>query len=178
MEPAFLAKLLKAARAGDEEAFTRLVEATREKLFWTARRMLGSTALAEEVLQDAYLALWGLQSSKLPDNPEAWLWTATTRKAIDHLRLEEHKHPHFELQETDLPQEPVPGPVAHLGALEAEERLEAALAELPPKMRAAIVLKTEGYDYDEIAALLGTAESTVRNQVLQARRRLAPLFGR
>ena len=89
MTVSFLSGLLRRARSGDEEAFVKVVEATRERLFWTVKRMVGREALAEEILQDAYMALWDMPGEASPDNPEAWLRRVCVNRALDHLRREE-----------------------------------------------------------------------------------------
>lgn len=180
-EAAFLARWLQEARKGDDEAFRRLVEATRNTLFWTILRYVHRDALAEEILQDAYLALWG--TADRIENPEAWLRRTVIRRSIDHLRREETRREHVDLDSLGdrldvhalaRSRPSTHDPVDQLGTLEAEERLQRALSTLPPKMRGAILLRMEGYDYDEIASLLSVTESTVRNHVFQARQRLAP----
>lgn len=175
-DPAFLARWLREAKRGDDAAFRHLVEATRNTLFWSVRRMVGRDAIAEEILQDGYMAIWS--TAERVENPEAWLRRLVVRRAIDHLRREETKREHLDF-ETVAPVLPSSDdPAEKLGTLEAEARLQRALESLPPKMRGAILLRTEGYDYDEIARMLGVTESTVRNHVFQARQRLAPWLRR
>ena len=171
-ETGFLRHWLADAKKGDDDAFRRLVEATRNTLFWTIRRMVDRDALAEEILQDAYLALWG--TAERVENPEAWLRRAVIRRSIDHLRREETKREHLDFDDVAPVLPSREDPAERLGTLEAEERLQRALESLPPKMRASILLRMEGYDYSEIAALLGVTESTIRNHVFQARQRLTP----
>ena len=167
-----LSALLRTARKGDEEAFRRLVEATRDRLFWTVRRMVGRDALSEEILQDAYVALWGLPDASLPRDVHAWLRRFCVNRSIDHLRREETKR----VVDTPDPLEFVASsadPEQSVRGIEVEEALGRALATLPAQEKAAFVLKVvEGLDYDEVSSMLGVAESTVRNQVMQARRKL------
>ncbi|MGA9751255.1 MAG: RNA polymerase sigma factor [Acidobacteriota bacterium] len=172
MTASILAALLRSARRGSDEAFTRVVEATRDSLFWTVRRMVGRDAVAEEILQDAYAALWGLPETGLPSEPMAWLRRFCVNRAIDYLRREENRRPHEggEFLE-ELPA--AARPDVELGLREAEEVVARAMQALPPQERGAFVLKlVEGLEYPEVAALLGVSESTVRNQVMQARRKV------
>lgn len=172
MTASFLAGLLQAAHKGDEAAFKKLVEATRERLFWTVRRMVGREALADEILQDAYLALWSLPARSGPDNPEAWLRRTCVNRALDHLRREETKA--RQAAEGTLDFLPAPGGLEEtMGVLELEAALHRALSTLPPQERAAFVLRViEGLDYPQVASSLDVSESTARNQVMQARRKL------
>ncbi len=172
MIPSFLSSLLNSARRGDEGAFRKLVEATRDRLFWTVKRMVGREALAEEILQDAYMALWSLPARSVPDNPEAWLRRACINKAVDHLRREETKA--RQAGEEALERLPAPGGVEEtMGVAELEEALHRALGTLPGGERAAFVMRViDGLEYSQVAAALDVSESTVRNQVMQARKKL------
>lgn len=172
MTVTLLSGLLRRARSGDEEAFFKLVEATRERLFWALKRMVGRDALAEEFLQDGYMALWGLSAESLPDNPEAWLRRTCVNRALDYLRREETKMHQAPGEVLELLPARV-GLEESMGVLELEGALHRALSGLPAQEHAAFVLKViEGLDYPEVAVALGVTESTVRNQVMQARRKL------
>ena len=163
---------LRAARRGDEGAFARLVEATRERLFWTVRRMVGRDAVAEEILQEAYLALWDLPASQLPGDVGAWLRRTCVNRAIDHIRRHETRFAQEDAAQLDLASQAA-SPEETLRASELEAALAAALRVLPDQERAAFVLRLiEGMDYPEAASVLGVSESTVRNQVMQARRKV------
>lgn len=172
MTVSFLSGLLRRARSGDEEAFVKVVEATRERLFWTVKRMVGREALAEEILQDAYMALWDMPGEASPDNPEAWLRRVCVNRALDHLRREETRS--HQLGSEALDQLPAPATLEDtMGVRELEAALHRALSALPAQENAAFVLKVvEGLGYPEVASNLGVAESTARNQVMQARRKL------
>ena len=64
---------------------TDIFQAHRGRLFGLAYRMLGSSADAEDILQEAYVR-WHEADHAAVQNPEAWLVTTTTRLAIDRLR--------------------------------------------------------------------------------------------
>jgi RNA polymerase sigma-70 factor, ECF subfamily len=172
MTASFLSGLLRSAKKGDEAAFAKLVEATRERLYWTVKRMVGREALAEEILQDGYLALWSLPAPALPSEPEAWLRRVCVNRALDHLRRQETKA--HQAAEGALDLVPAPGGVEEAVNLgETEAALHRALSALPGQERAAFVMRAiDGLDYREVASALGVSESTVRNQVMQARRKL------
>ncbi len=172
MTASFLGSLLRKSRRGDERAFLKLVEATRERLFWTVRRMVGRDSVAEEILQDAYLGLWSQPPGKLPEEPMAWLRKFCVNRAIDHLRREDTKRAvdspaaiEFTTSGTDVER--------GYRFREAERSLYAALDSLPPQERAVFILKfIEDVDYADIAEALGVAPSTARNQAMQARRKI------
>src|SRR5688500_17337013 len=77
------ARLLEAARAGDEDAFARLVEPHRRALHAHCYRMLGSVADAEDALQDALLNAWrGLAKFEGRSSLRSWLYTIATNACL------------------------------------------------------------------------------------------------
>ncbi len=172
MKGGMLRALLRLAFGGDPAAFDQVVEATRESLFWTVRRMTGREAIADEILQEAYLALWERGKASLPEEPEAWLRRFCINRAIDHLRREETRRvlPGPEVLEA-VPVAPRAEEALWTG--EVENALAAALEVLPAQERAVFLLRfVEGLDFRAVASSLGVAESTVRNQAMQARRKV------
>ena len=147
-------------------------ERLRPKLLAVAYRMLGTVADAEDAVQDAYLRFH--QHAGEVENPEAWLVKATTRLCIDRLRKarrEEYVGPW-------LP-EPVPEawPGAAADNLELAESLSMAflvlLETLTPAERAAYLLREVfGYEYDEIAGVLGKTPENARQIAARAKKRL------
>ncbi len=172
MKGGMLQSLLRLAFGGAPAAFDQVVEATRESLFWTVRRMTGREAIADEILQEAYLTLWERGRAGLPEEPEAWLRRFCVNRAIDYLRREENRRvlPEPEVLEA-LPAAPRAEEAFWTG--EVEDALTAALEVLPPRERAVFLLRfVEGLDFRAIAASLGVADSTVRNQAMNARRKV------
>jgi len=174
------AELIRRAAAGDREAFGLLVERKRDRVFWIARHVVGDTELARDVAQDVFLRLFktiGRFRSGAPFDP--WLYRMTLNLAIDARRRE---RPHRETAPLEAAGGGASGrpPRDEDRAMPAGEslrrrevrRIFADLSSLlAPKQRFAFILREiEGLTTGEVAAVLETTESTVRNHVLQARR--------
>lgn len=169
-------ELILAAAAGDRRAFDELVEFKRERVVRIAYQVTGNLDDALDVAQGVFLKLWqGLGSYDPGRRFDTWLHRITVNAAIDHLRS---RGPKGVLQ-------PLPDETARTLADDSpgadstvdRRRLQAAFtrlaARLAPKQRAVFVLKEiEGLETAEVARVLGVAESTVRNHLLQARRTL------
>ena len=165
---------IRAAAAGDREAFGALVRATRAQVVRTAFQITGDMEDAKDVAQGVFLRLWKVLRRYDPGRRfDTWLYRITVNAAIDHLR---ERGPRGILQ--PLPEDPAAlgaapapdqGTTLDLAALQrAFLRLAAGLA---PKQRAVFVLREiEGRDTAEIAEILGITESTVRNHLHQARK--------
>jgi RNA polymerase sigma-70 factor (ECF subfamily) len=148
----------------------------RRRLFGIAYRMLGSTAEAEDVLQDAWLR-WNESDTDSLRTPEAWLVTVTTRLAIDRLRALRAEREHY--TGFWLP-EPVVEPIEEdtpQSLLERADDVSVALLrvleQLAPHERAAFVLRQVfDVDYPELARMLGKSEAACRQLVHRAGERV------
>src|SRR5919201_5164056 len=79
-------ELLDAARAGDEDAYRRLVEPHRPELHAHCYRMLGSVQDAEDALQDALLRAWrGLARFEGRSSLRSWLYRIATNSCLDQI---------------------------------------------------------------------------------------------
>ena len=143
----------------------------RPRLFGIAYRMLGSSAEAEDIVQDVWLR-WQSTKRSVIVNPSAYLATTTTRLCINaatcaRARRETYVGPWLP-EPVDTSDDP------RLGA-EREEALKLAvlvlLEKLSPTERAAYVLR-EAFDYSycQIAEILRTVEVNVRQLVSRARK--------
>jgi len=88
LTPADLTDLLAAAARGDRTAFERLYVATRAKLYGVVLRILRRRDLADEVIQETYLKIWGSAGSFNPAvaSPITWMVTIARNRAIDLVR--------------------------------------------------------------------------------------------
>jgi RNA polymerase sigma-70 factor (ECF subfamily) len=174
--------LIRLAAEGDLEAVERLVERKRERVFWIACHIVGDRELARDVAQEVFLRLYRVIRRFRSGGPfDAWLHRITTNLSIDLLRRERPHRDTAALE--DVPEAAAGAPPSARGqespagdALRRREirRIFATLsALLSRKQRLAFVLREiEGLSTGEVADIMETRESTVRNHVLQARRTL------
>jgi RNA polymerase sigma-70 factor (ECF subfamily) len=168
--------LVERAAAGDLDAFTRLVESRRERVYRIARHLVGDDELARDIAQDVFLRLFRvIHRFRRGGRFDPWLHRMTIHLGIDALRRERPHRQAASLDEMSAKQDsvpsPQPGPSQLMGAQEVR-RLFADLSQrLGRRQRAAFILREiEGLSTGEVAEVLGTSESTVRNHVLQARK--------
>ena len=154
---------------------TDTFERLRPRLQAIGYRMLGSTAEAEEVVQDAWLR-WHDADKQQLDNSEAWLVSVTTRLAIDRLRSAKVQREHYSgiwLPEPLLSDAPTTPEQIVERAGDVSFALLALLERLAPEARAAFLLREVfDADYDEVADALGKTEAACRQLVHRARTQL------
>lgn len=98
-----LAELLFRSGRGDQKAFRRLYELTAPILFAACRRLLQRRELAEEALQEAYVAVWHRASDFTPMRGAVMTWMASIarNRAID-LRRRDNRRPEHPLFDDEL----------------------------------------------------------------------------
>jgi RNA polymerase sigma-70 factor (ECF subfamily) len=159
----------------DEPPTMTAFEAVRGRLFGLAYRMLGSRAEAEDVVQDTYLR-WHQADHAAVENPEAWLVTTATRRAIDRLRAlrtEREAYAGPWLPEPLLSDAPPP-PDRHVDlASDLSIAFLVLLERLAPEERAAFLLHDVfDCDYRQVARALDKSEAACRQIVHRARERV------
>lgn len=163
-----LAGLLQQVADGDRRAFGELYRVTSPRLFAIAIRMLRSSDLAEDVLQEAYLLIWRKADRYRPERGAATAWLAAIVRncAIDLLRARA-KAP---LVDADAEAEPDPIEVVDADrlwlAIRSNDRLRLCLATLPEEQRRCILLAYYyGKSHEEIAVAVGSPLGTVKSWV-------------
>lgn len=180
-------QVLERVVAGDQQALGTLYDRYGRPAYSLARRICADDGVAEDVVQEVFLALW-----RSPGRFDAsrgsfatWLLTLVHHKAVDAVRRESTIRRRTvavgdDGEEWATP--PVPGAdQAAIGAVVAGQVRE-ALGELPAEQRQALALAYyAGYTQREVAALtgvpLGTAKSRMFTGLQRLRGRLAPLLG-
>ena len=159
-------------------AFNRAVAEHAEGLKSYASRMLRDTLLAEDVAQDAFLALYRHQAA-VPDNAvRPWLYRVTRNLCLDHLRRRRFKMRLFRDLAKDDDQPIVPEdrggerPEDAAQNRETQQAIEEAIAALPVKFRDAFVLcELQGLSYEDAATILKCPVKTVSTRLFRARQR-------
>ena len=182
------------ARDGDELAFRELTDGHRRELQVHCYRILGSVQDAEDALQETLLSAWrGLDGFEERSSLRSWLYTIATNRCLNTLR-DGARRPREERPLSFQPPEPTrygefawlepypdallegvpdaaPGPEARYEARETVAlAFVTALQRLPPRQRAAIVLKDVlGFQSAEVATMLDTTETSVNSALQRAR---------
>jgi RNA polymerase sigma-70 factor (ECF subfamily) len=172
--------LVAAARQGDHQAFEDLVELTHRDTYTLALRLTGSAEDAADITQETYLrAFRSLDSFRGDAQFTTWLYRITANCASSHLRRW-RRHRQEPLHEdhlvVDLRCEADPEMSA--AAADLRRRLEAAVEQLPPKLRAVVVLR-DVYElpHEAVAEELGISSGAAKVRLHRARNRLrAELF--
>ncbi|HKQ61547.1 MAG TPA: RNA polymerase sigma factor [Candidatus Polarisedimenticolaceae bacterium] len=164
--------LIRRANGGDRRAFDELVKLKRERVVRTAYQITGDLDDALDVAQGVFLKLWqGLERFDLLRRFDTWLYRITVNAAIDLLRSRPAKGTIQPLPEETIAPAGIGDPDRALDLAELQQAFSKLARGLAPQQRATFVLREiEGLSTSEVAAVLGVAESTVRNHLLQARR--------
>ena len=165
------------AAAGEPAAFRALVERYQHLVFGCTYTVLGNRADAEDAAQDAFMRLHrSLRGYRGEAQFTTWLFRLAVSAAVDHRRRRRRR---FLAETTDAVPEVLAGPEVPADVREEARRLLEAMAELPPAKRTPLALReVYGYEYGEIAALLGRPLGTVKSAVHRGRQALRESLAR
>jgi RNA polymerase sigma-70 factor (ECF subfamily) len=168
-------------------SWEEVVSAHSGRVYRLAYRLTGNAYDAEDLTQEVFVRVFRSLSTYTPGTFEGWLHRITTNLFLDQARRKSKIRFDALGEDADsrLPGR-VPSPDTQFVDLLFDDDVEAALADLPPDFRAAVVLcDIEGLSYDEIADVLDLKLGTVRSRIHRGRTMLrralahrAPASGR
>lgn len=166
------ARLLRQTSQGDQAAYRMLVQRYLQPLLAIGRRMLGDSAEAEDVAQEAFLRLWrGAGQIEVGEaGLRPWLNRVASNLCLDRLRSRRAAPQTVD----EMPEIGTPA-VQQLGIEEAElaKRVDRALQGLPERQRLALVMfHYQGLSQGEAAAALDVSEDALESLLARARRSL------
>lgn len=166
------------AQKGNEEAFTKLVEACQTPVYNLCYRMLGTPTEAEDAAQETFWRAY--QAIKRYDPSRSfltWLLSIAAHYCIDQQRRRRLPSLELDILPEDSAPDSAPNPEKVAGQREEDRLLRQLLKELAPQDRAAIVLRY-WYDFsdEEIANSLGLTVSAVKSRLHRARLLLAQRY--
>lgn len=153
------------------DALAKLFEEYHDPLVRVVYRRTGDLDLAEEITQEVFVRA----AVAPPRNPRPWLFAVALNLVREHGRTNARRGRLLELYRAETPAMAPPADV-ELERNEKAERVRAALATLNERDREALLLKAEGFDYDEIATTLGLAKGAIGTTLHRARRRLVDAY--
>jgi len=176
-------ELLRRLGAGDEEAFRGLFRRYGPSAVALARRVARQPFLAEEIVQEAFLAVWrnphGYEEGR--GSVRTWLMGMVHHRAVDAVRREEAQRRRAEdvagasIEEVEDPAEQV---IEEVDLPRERRAVRAALGELPEEQRQVIELMYfGGLSQSTIAERLSLPLGTVKSRTLLGMRRLRTALG-
>ena len=174
------AAVVEALRRGDEEAFTRLVDQHHVSLRRIARLYVSSPAVADDVVQDTWLAvIQGVWAFEGRSSLKTWILRILTNRAKT-LALREGRtvpfaegdvgDPLVAVHSTPAGDSQDPGPESILLTQEASVQVRAAIDALPANQRVVITMRDlEGCSSEEVCNVLGLSETNQRVILHRAR---------
>ena len=170
--------LIERCLKGDQVAWDQIVRMHWRKVFNLAYKFVGRHDEAEDLTQDIFLKIFkALHTFDRRANFQTWLISISRNLCIDHYRSvrKERETMARDVDSADLmPVSRERGPHAELEQLDLRQLIRQALAELPPALKEAVVLRDlQEFSYQEIADKLGLPEGTVKSRINRGRLELA-----
>ena len=177
------AEAIRRAQQGDAEAFERIYRLHNRRVYALCLRMVGNTAEAEDLTQEAFLQLFRKIATFRGESAfSTWLHRLTVNVVLMRLRkktltetsLDEATDPD---EDSGGPRKDIGGPDLRLSGSVDRVNLERAVEQLPPGYRSVFVLHdVQGYEHNEIAVIMNCSIGNSKSQLHKARMRLRELL--
>lgn len=169
--------LVALAARSEQSALAELYDRYARPAYGLALRVLRDEALAEDAVQDAFMAIWRTAPRFVPEKGKAstWILTLVHRRAVDVVRREQRRR----TETLDPAQEPGTGGADEEAWLRLQrERVQHALRQLPDQQREALELAYYGgFTQSELAERLGQPLGTIKSRMFLGLARLRELLG-
>jgi len=177
------AEAIRLAQQGDPAAFERIYRLHSRRVYALCLRMVGNTAEAEDLTQEAFLQLFRkIQTFRGESAFSTWLHRLAVNVVL--MRLRKKSLPATSLEEATEPDEETGGPRKDFGAPDLlltgsidRLNLRRAIDQLPPGYKTVFVLHDiQGYEHNEIAEIMDCSIGNSKSQLHKARMRLRELL--
>jgi RNA polymerase sigma-70 factor (ECF subfamily) len=177
------AEAIERAKQGDAEAFQVLYDKHKRRVYSLCLRMTANTAEAEDLAQEAFLQLYRKIGTFRGESAfSTWLHRLSVNVVL--MRLRKKTLSETSLEEQTEPDEESGGPRRDFGAPDVRlsgsvdrVHLERAVQRLPPGYKSIFVLHdVQGYEHNEIAAIMNCSIGNSKSQLHKARMRLRELL--
>ncbi|GAA3365941.1 RNA polymerase sigma factor SigE [Saccharopolyspora gregorii] len=154
-------------------SWDEVVREHADRVYRLAYRLTGNQHDAEDLTQETFIRVFRSLASYKPGTFEGWLHRITTNLFLDMARRRSRLRMEGLPEDTDRLPSTGPSPEQVFYDTHLDPDLQAALDEVPPEFRAAVVLcDVEGLSYEEIGTTLGVKLGTVRSRIHRGRQML------
>lgn len=177
------ADAIRLAQEGNAEAFEFIYRLHSRRVYALCLRMVGNTAEAEDLAQEAFLQLFRkIQTFRGESAFSTWLHRLSVNVVL--MKLRKKSLPETSLEEMTEPDEESSGPRKDVGSPDPtlvgsidRLNLERAVDQLPPGYKQVFVLHdVQGFEHNEIAKMMGCSIGNSKSQLHKARLRLRELL--
>jgi RNA polymerase sigma-70 factor (ECF subfamily) len=171
-------ELIERCRAGDDTAFAELVDRYKDLVYGLIYRMVRDRGLADDLAQDVFLKVHrGLPYFRGEARLSTWIFRIVQNVCV---QARSRRRPDVPLDEGiagDRPPRQFGSEDRAFESLEDRDRLDKALARLPPNYRMLVVAHyLKGVQYEALAEALELPLGTVKTHLYRAKRRLRELL--
>lgn len=166
-------QLLSKIRNGDVDAYKYLFSSYYKELYFFARKFLGNKEVAEEIVQDSFIVLWGNKNIlKIEKSIKSYLYATVKNRSINYLKSKFNNIDFVSIDES----------VKESNFMQADKLLELselddlilkAVEMLPPRCKEIFHLsRNSEMTYQEIAETLDISKETVKSQISEALKKI------
>jgi RNA polymerase sigma-70 factor (ECF subfamily) len=182
-DAASLKETIRLAQAGDEAAFETIYQLHSRRVYALCLRMVGDPVEAEDLTQEAFLQLFRkIHTFRGESAFSSWLHRLTANIVL--MRFRKKRLIAVSLDEMTRPDEERERPIIEFGAPDLRlvgvfdrVNLQTAVEQLPEGYKSMFLLHdVQGFEHNEIAAMLGCSVGNSKSQLHKARKRLRELL--
>jgi RNA polymerase sigma-70 factor (ECF subfamily) len=181
--------LIRAAQAGDQDAFAQLVRAYDQSVLRLAMNLLRSPEDAQDVYQEAFLRVYrNLNNFRFDCSFHTWLYRIVTNLCLDQMRKRKVRREEptvvttaegpVDRMDTAVEQRVDGDPQRHLFSGQLRKRVKEVLSGLTPRERMVFELRHyQGLRLRKIGEILGTSEEAAKNCLFRANQKMRAALG-
>ena len=159
----------------DLQEFKIKVFPLKNKLFRLANRLLGDSSEAQDIVQEVFIKLWS-RREKLDEykSVEALSMVTTRNLCLDKLKAKKYPVDRLDNLKVDMPDTDIESKIENN---ELAEKIKNIILTLPEQMKTIIQLRDiEGYEFEEIAEIVGMNENAIRVSLSRARKKVRDIL--
>ena len=171
-------ELIERCRAGDDTAFSELVDRYKDLVYGLIHRMIADRSAADDLAQEVFLKVHrGIPYFRGEARLSTWIFRIVQNVCV---QARSRRAPDESLDgrgDADRPARQFGSRDGAFAAIEDRDRLDKALAQLPPNYRMLVIAHyVKGIQYESLAEALNLPLGTVKTHLYRAKRRLRELL--